>query len=159
MDDPLEAQFLSGALRGLRSAGAELVAARPTSDRVLTFLCESADVDLISLDVRGGRMGFGLSAKQAERAIARGLVFEVQYAGAIEEGARAAAASAASSQAQQQRRQQALSNMAAIVTATRGRGLVWSSGAERAEWLRGPHDVMNLAVVLGSKEVGEGRDR
>lgn len=160
VDDSGEAQFLSGALRGLRSAGAELVAARPTSDRVLTFLCESADVDLISLDVRGGRMGFGLSAKQAERAIARGLVFEVQYAGAIEEGAGAAAASGASSQAQQQqRRQQVLSNMAAIVTATRGRGLVWSSGAERAEWLRGPHDVMNLAVVLGAKEVGVGRDR
>lgn len=157
VDDPGEAQFLSGALRGLRSAGAELVAARPTSDRVLTFLCESSDVDLISLDVRGGRMGFGLSAKQAEKAIARGLAFEVQYAGAIEEAAAAAAAASTSIQAQQQqqqRRQQVLSNIAAIVTATRGRGLVWTSGAERAEWLRGPHDVMNLAVVLGAKEVG-----
>jgi RNase P/RNase MRP subunit p30 len=66
VDDPGEAQFLSGALRGLRNAGAELVAARPTSERVLSFLCESADVDLISLDVRGGRMGFALTAKQVK---------------------------------------------------------------------------------------------
>jgi RNase P/RNase MRP subunit p30 len=152
VDDPGEAQFLSGALRGLRNLGAEVVAARPTTDRVLTFLCESADVDVISLDVRGGRAGFALTAKQAERAIARGLAFEVQYAGAIEESAAAAGGAAAQTQ-QQQRRQQVLANIAAVVTATRGRGLVWSSGADRAEWLRGPHDVMNLAVVLGLKEV------
>ena len=155
VDDPGDAQFLSGALRGLRSQGAEVVAARPTTDRVLTFLCESADVDVISVDVRGGRAGFALTAKQAERAIARGLVFEIQYAGAIEESAAAQQAQQSQhQQQQQQRRQQVLANIAAIVTATRGRGLVWSSGAGRVEWLRGPHDVMNLAVVLGLKEVG-----
>jgi hypothetical protein len=89
---------------------------------------------------------------QAEKAIARGLAFEVQYGGAIEESAPAAGST--QPQQQQRRQQQVLANVAAIMTATRGRGLVWSSGADRAEWLRGAHDVMNLAVVLGLKEVG-----
>ncbi len=137
VDDPGETQFLCGAIRSLKWA--DLVAARPTSDKALTLLCESGDVDIISLDL-SARLGFSLNAKQADKALARGLVFEVRYAQAItEENA--------------QKKQQLLANISGLMAATRGRGLVWSSGSgAAAECLRGPHDVLNLAVVLGLKE-------
>lgn len=61
IDDPSEGQFLSGAIRALKSI--DLIAGRPTSEKALTFLCESADVDIISLDL-GGRLAFQLSRKQ-----------------------------------------------------------------------------------------------
>ena len=67
-------------------------------------------------------------------------MFEIRYTPAIEEtGAR---------------RQQVLSNISSVFAATRGRGVILTSGTEaRADLLRGPYDVMNLAIVLGLNEV------
>ena len=61
IDDASEGQFLCGAIRSLKWA--HLIAARPTSDKALTFLCEAGDVDIISLDL-GGRLAFSLLPKQ-----------------------------------------------------------------------------------------------
>jgi len=139
VSDKGEAQFLCGAIRSLKWA--DLVAARPTSDKALQLLCEAGDVDIISLDL-SARQGFLLSTHQADLARGRGIVFEVRYAGLIlEENAT--------------KRQQLIANVSGLLAATRGRGVIWSSGANAGvagECLRGAHDVMNLAVVLGLKE-------
>lgn len=139
VSDKGEAQFLCGAIRSLKWA--DLVAARPTSDKALQLLCEAGDVDIISLDL-SARQGFSVSTHQADMARARGIVFEVRYAGLIlEENAT--------------KRQQLMANVSGLLAATRGRGVIWSSGANAGvagECLRGAHDVMNLAAVLGLKE-------
>ncbi|TFJ80119.1 hypothetical protein NSK_008676 [Nannochloropsis salina CCMP1776] len=137
--DKGEAQFLCGAIRSVKWA--DLVAARPTSDQALQLLCEAGDVDIISLDI-SARMGFSLNTSQADAARARGIAFEVQYAGLI-------------SEENLVKRQQLMANTSGVLGATRGRGVVWSSGSSaRAAWdtLRGPYDVMNLAVILGLRE-------
>ena len=139
VSDKGEAQFLCGAIRSLKWA--DLVAAHPTSDKALQLLCEAGDVDIISLDL-SVRQSFSLSTHQADVARARGIVFEVRYAGLI------LAESAT-------KRQQLMANVSGLLAATRGRGIVWSSGANAGvagECLRGAYDVMNLAVVLGLKE-------
>lgn len=139
VSDKGEAQFLCGVIRSLKWA--DLVAARPTSDSALQLLCEAGDVDIISLDL-SIRQGFILSTHLADVARARGIVFEVRYAGLI-------LAECAT------KRQQIMANVSGLLAATRGRGIVWCSGANAGvagECLRGAYDVMNLAVVLGLKE-------
>jgi len=74
-----------------------------------------------------------------EQAIRRGLFFELVYGVGIEVSV--------------SRRQQLFSNITSLATAARGKNLVFSSGTEKPSHLRGPHDVANLAVVLGIKQV------
>ncbi|KAK6372417.1 RNA-binding RNA processing protein rpp1 [Lithohypha guttulata] len=52
--------------------------------------------------------------------------------------------------------QRGISGAASLIRATRGRGIVLSSEARNALGIRGPHDVVNLAVVWGlSNERGK----
>ncbi|KAJ2286803.1 RNA-binding RNA processing protein rpp1, partial [Coemansia sp. RSA 2706] len=47
-----------------------------------------------------------------------------------------------------QTRQQWVNNAAAIVRATRGKGLVWTGGVRQPRDLRAPYDIVNLGAVL-----------
>ena len=73
-------------------------------------------------------------------AVNRGIRFELSYTQATA--------------GQESARRNVISNCMAIFRATRGRGLVLSSGAKNALGLRGPADVVNLMGVWGL-----GRDR
>lgn len=81
-----------------------------------------------------------MGGPQVEKAVTRGLFFEVRYGPVIEE-------------APGQRRQQFMSMLMNTFDVLRGKHAMVTSGARAVEPLRGAHDVVNLAIVLGLKEV------
>uniref|UniRef100_A0A7S1U7N7 Uncharacterized protein n=1 Tax=Phaeomonas parva TaxID=124430 RepID=A0A7S1U7N7_9STRA len=111
----------------------EIVAARPTADDAFDFCCKRAQVDVISLDLCN-RLSFHLHPTTVAAALARGVFFEVCYAPALDHAVR---------------RRRLVANVAELVRATRGRNLIFSSGASDSWALRGPLDVVNLAGLLG----------
>lgn len=111
-----------------------LVALRPTTDKALALCCGSLECDLISLDL-STRLLFILKFKTVASALQRGIRFEICYSPGITGGSEA--------------RRNLISGATALIRATRGRGLIISSDARNALGLRGPWDVINLAVVWG----------
>ncbi len=111
-----------------------LVALRPTTDKALALCCGSLECDLISLDL-SYRLPFILKFSTIASALQRGIRFEVCYSPGI----------TGSSDA----RRNLISGATALIRATRGRGIIISSEARSALGLRGPWDVINLAVVWG----------
>ncbi|KAJ2793424.1 RNA-binding RNA processing protein rpp1, partial [Coemansia furcata] len=89
-------------------------------------------VDVISLDM-GGRWGYFVKHKIAGQVLATGLALEISYQPALTDSAT---------------RQQWVSNAASIVRVTRGRGVIWTSGARQAFDLRSPYDISALGEVL-----------
>ncbi|OTB05116.1 hypothetical protein M426DRAFT_320172 [Hypoxylon sp. CI-4A] len=130
----------------------DLVAVRPTTDKAFQTACLSvstADAALISLDLTR-RLPFHLRPKPCMAAVRRGLRFEICYGAAVvpAEGAGADARARAAF----------AGNVAQLVRATGGRGLVVSSGGEAVGGgngggvmmaLRAPADVVNLLNVWG----------
>ncbi|KAJ1821692.1 RNA-binding RNA processing protein rpp1 [Coemansia sp. RSA 2598] len=112
----------------------DVVAVRPLSEKIMLAASGGswAGIDLISLDM-GARWGFFAKHKTVGQALSLGFAFEVAYQGALTDSAT---------------RQQWVSNTAALVRVTRGRGLVWTSGALRAFDLRSPYDVANLGDAV-----------
>ncbi|KAJ2890411.1 RNA-binding RNA processing protein rpp1 [Coemansia aciculifera] len=119
---------------GAMSAEYDVVAVRPTSDKLLFAASSGAweAVDIISLDM-GGRWGFFVKHKTAGQAISMGLTLELTYQPALTDSAT---------------RQQWVSNAASIVRVTRGKGVIWTSGARQAFDLRSPYDIAALGEVL-----------
>ena len=111
-----------------------LIALRPTTEKALGLCCTSLECDLISLDF-SVRLGYPLKFKTAASAIRRGIRFEICYSPGITSGSDA--------------RRNLISGATALIRATRGRGIIISSEARSALGLRGPWDVVNLAVVWG----------
>lgn len=119
----------------------DLLALRPTTDKALQLCCSSLDCDLISLDLTS-RLPFPIKFKTVASALQRGIRFEICYSPGI----------TGSNDA----RRNLISGAASLIRATRGRGIVLSSEARNALGIRGPHDVVNLAVVWGlSNERGK----
>ena len=118
-----------------------LIALRPTTEKALGLCCNSLECDLISLDF-SVRLGYPLKFKTVASAIQRGIRFEICYSPGITHGSDA--------------RRNLISGATALIRATRGRGIIISSEAKSALGLRGPWDVVNLAVVWGiSQERGK----
>lgn len=114
----------------------DLLALRPTNDKVFQLCCNSLECDIISFDFTQ-RLLFPFKFKTAASALQRGIRFEVCYSPGV----------TGSSDA----RRNLISGAASLIRATRGRGIIFSSEARNALGLRGPHDVVNLAVVWGLK--------
>ncbi|KAI2469319.1 PHP domain-like protein [Annulohypoxylon bovei var. microspora] len=117
----------------------DIVALRPQTEKAFQAACltaSAAEVSVISLDL-AARLPFYLRPKPCMAAVARGLRFEVCYGRALAPGADARA------------RANFIGNVAQLVRATRGRGLLVSSEAGDALGLRGPADVVNLLAVWG----------
>ncbi|KAL8783375.1 MAG: hypothetical protein Q9213_004694 [Squamulea squamosa] len=113
----------------------DLLAIRPTSEKTLQQTCLSLPpIDLISLDCTI-RYPFYFRQKTLLAAIERGIRFEICYAQGILGTGEA--------------RRNLISNATQLVRATRGRGLVIGSEAQRALACRGPWDVVNLGVGWG----------
>ncbi|KAL8774862.1 MAG: hypothetical protein Q9209_000801 [Squamulea sp. 1 TL-2023] len=113
----------------------DLLAIRPTSEKTLQQTCLSLPpIDLISLDCTI-RYPFYFRQKTLLAAVERGIRFEICYAqGVLGTG---------------EARRNLISNATQLVRATRGRGIVISSEAQRALACRGPWDVVNLGVGWG----------
>ncbi|KIW23477.1 uncharacterized protein PV07_11671 [Cladophialophora immunda] len=113
-----------------------LLALRPTTEKTLQLCCTSLDCDLISLDF-SQRLSFPLKFKTVSGALQRGIRFEICYSPAIQPAGNNEA------------RRNLISGATALIRATRGKGIILSSEATNALGLRGPHDVINLAMIWG----------
>ncbi|KAJ1854779.1 RNA-binding RNA processing protein rpp1 [Coemansia sp. RSA 1822] len=112
----------------------DIVAVQPTNDAMLLAACNGTwdAVDIVALDM-GQRWNFVAKQKVVTQALALGVSLEIMYQPAL---------------AGEKTRQQWVSNAAAVVRATRGRSVIWTSAARRALDLRAPYDVANLGEVL-----------
>ncbi|TGZ84868.1 PHP domain-like protein [Ascodesmis nigricans] len=112
----------------------DILALRPTTEKLLLQACQSLDADLISLDF-SQRLPFHLKHKVVGLALSKGLCFEVCYSAGIADATA---------------RRNLIQNVQGLIRATRnGRGIVISSEAKKAVGLRAPHDVVNLACLWG----------
>lgn len=118
----------------------DLVALRPTNEKAFQLCCGQLECDLISLDF-AQRIPFPIKFKTVASALQRGIRFEICYSAGITGGNDA--------------RRNLIGGAAALIRATRARGIVLCSEARSALGLRGPWDVVNLAQVWGlSQERG-----
>jgi len=114
----------------------DILAVRPTTEKLFQQCCGTLDVDVISLDVTS-RLPFYLKHPQVGQAIERGIHFEIVYSPAIRNT---------------MQRKYVISNALEIVRTSKGRNLILSSEAESAIDLRGPYDVSNLGLLFGLKQ-------
>ncbi|KAI1209672.1 PHP domain-like protein [Annulohypoxylon truncatum] len=117
----------------------DILAVRPQTEKAFQAACltvSATDIGIISLDL-ATRLPFYLRPKPCMAAVNRGLRFEICYGRALGDGADARA------------RANFIGNVAQLVRATRGRGLVVSSEAVDVLGLRAPADVVNLLAVWG----------
>ncbi|KAF9878609.1 RNase P subunit p30 [Colletotrichum karsti] len=120
------------------AAAYDLLAVRPTTEKAFQNACLSmAEPSLISLDLTQ-HYPFHFRPKPLMAAVARGLRIEVCYSQVLSAGS-----------TDQRARACFISNLASIVRATKGRGIVVSSEARSALGLRAPADVVNLLAVWG----------
>ena len=112
----------------------DIVAARPGNSKVFTYLCKSADIDIISLDFTH-RLPFPLNKKVIDEAVKRNLYFEITYSAVLGESATP--------------RRETFSNTRLLLQYLRGRNVILSSGADSSKKLRGGMDVCNIGEVLG----------
>ncbi|KAI9883018.1 MAG: hypothetical protein M1823_005223 [Watsoniomyces obsoletus] len=128
----------------------DLIAARPSTERAFQQVCQTLEVGLISLDMTA-RYPFHFKRSLVRAAIARGIRFEIAYAPGIVSSDPAA-------------RRNLIGNATQLIRATKGKGIVISSGARSAAGLRGPIDLVNLMAVWGlgsekGREAVEGEAR
>ncbi|KAL2063370.1 hypothetical protein VTL71DRAFT_5175 [Oculimacula yallundae] len=113
----------------------DILALRPTNEKAYLAACISlSEHSLISLDLTI-RYPFHWKPKPLMTAINRGIRIEICYGQAVGEESNA--------------RRNFISNVLAIVRATKGRGLVISSEAKSVLGVRAPADVLNLLGVWG----------
>ena len=111
----------------------DLVAAMPTTAEAFARACTRKDLDVISLDA-SSHLDFALRPDLVLAALKLGLCFELRYSGALESDTC---------------RQYFISNSAALIRASRGRGVILSSGGGSPFGLRGHHDLANLMLLCG----------
>ncbi|KAF3185008.1 hypothetical protein TWF788_004837 [Orbilia oligospora] len=128
LDDPSQNYGLASL-----SNNFDIVAVRPTDEKLLLQACTSLECDLISLDL-SIRHPYHFKYKILGQAISRGIRFEITYSASVNES---------------NARRNLLSNAAALIRATKGKGIVISSEARKAMLCRAPFDVINLATLWG----------
>ncbi|KAK2625460.1 hypothetical protein QTJ16_004772 [Diplocarpon rosae] len=117
------------------AAAYDIFALRPTNEKAFLACCTSlTEHSIISLDLTQ-RFPFHWKPKPLMTAIHRGVRIEICYGQAT--GGDASA------------RRNFISNVLAIVRATKGRGLVISSEARSVLGVRAPADVLNLLEIWG----------
>lgn len=109
----------------------DIVAVRPATEKLMQQ-CMQFDIDILSLDL-SARLPFFLKRPQSHVAAEKGVAFEIAYYGALCDGAP---------------RRFLISNAVALVRALRGRNIVLTSAAASLLHLRGPYDVINLALLF-----------
>ncbi|CAM9499907.1 unnamed protein product, partial [Heterosigma akashiwo] len=135
VDSSEEASALPSADKVLQTY--DIVAVRPTSAKAFSALCQLPKIcaDIISLDF-SERLGFFLHKRDIDAAVARGMIFEVEYSPAIRDSSA---------------KRHLVSNSTTLISFLRGRHIIFSSGSESFMDLRSPSDVMNISQVLGIK--------
>ncbi len=136
-------EHVHATLRGLKPTldTYDVIAAVPTTEKAFQYACTTMDVDVISFsrEAMQSRLKFQLKHALMDKAMSRGVMFEIPYSAMFTENA--------------SKRQHFVSNATALVQgAGCGRGVVLSSQGATAFHLRGPHDVANMATFFGMGE-------
>ena len=118
------------------SSAYDILAIRPDNEKSMQQACQSIESDVISLDL-STRFLFYFRHNTMASALHRGIKFEICYGPGVLNSDGGAS------------RRNLISNATQLIRATRGKGIIISSGAKRALACRGPADVVNLAVLWG----------
>lgn len=114
----------------------DILALRPVDEKTLQHVCNTADCDIISLDLTQ-RLGYHFKFKTVSDATKRGIRFEICYSQGL-------------STSDANGKRNLISNSTQLIRATRGgRGIIISSEAKKAAGCRAPWDVVNLATIWG----------
>jgi RNase P/RNase MRP subunit p30 len=127
VDELVEAQALHVNNETLRQF--DIVAAAPGNQRVLAYLCQQADIDIISIDF--AHHSFSLNKKMLDAAVARGITFEICYSPLLTAS-----------------RPQVIANSKVLLQYLRGRHVIISSAAETMSAVRGTLDVINILRIM-----------
>lgn len=140
VDEVVDAQTLTLSNESLRKF--DLIAACPGNGKVFSFLCSTAEVDIITLEF-SHNLSFPLHKKLLDAAIARGITFEICYSGMYSTSTSV--------------RKEIINGTSELLQYLNGRNVILSSGAGSVCGLRGHMDAANIGVVLGlSKRDAEG---
>ncbi|CAM9134960.1 unnamed protein product [Choristocarpus tenellus] len=111
----------------------DVVAAQPCCQQTLEHLCQEGEADIICFP-QAERLPFHVNKPLVDAALGRGVVFEISYSQAIQNSAAC---------------RFTIGNVQSLLSYSRGRGIILSSGAESALACRSPKDVANLGQFLG----------
>jgi hypothetical protein len=115
----------------------DLIACQPSTPEAMIEAAKSGNVDIIDLDMAGGKAPFLLTQADVEAVLSKGVVFEIPYAPCIRDASC---------------RRSVASNASALLRLCRGRGVVITSSARSTLEVRSPRDVTVLAALWGLKE-------
>ncbi|PRP89863.1 ribonuclease P/MRP 30kDa subunit [Planoprotostelium fungivorum] len=110
----------------------DLIAIEPKDEASFRFACTLAEVDIITFDC-SQKTNFAIKTGLVKQAIARGIFFELKYTQGI----------AGSSC------EHLISTGTKLALVTKGKNIIFSGGSDVAHHLRGPHDIINLGVMIG----------
>ena len=97
--------------------------------------CSTLEIDLITFDFTSAKPTFfPIKHGFVRQALDRGIFFEIVYASSILDPAR---------------RKQAIQTAQAICRVSKGKNVIFTSGADNEWILRAPADAMNLAGIFG----------
>ncbi|KAL8393605.1 hypothetical protein RB595_003373 [Gaeumannomyces hyphopodioides] len=134
------------------AAAYDVLAVRPTTEAAFAHACVGlAEPSVISLDL-ASNLGYHFRPKPVMAAVRRGVRFEVCYSQAIVPSSSSSSSSDNNNNNNSNRaRALFVANLVGLVRASKGRGLIVSSGcpASRPALLRAPADVVNLLAVWG----------
>lgn len=118
----------------------DIIAVEPEDERLFHKVCtESENIDLVTFKYSSGNTpSFKIQRSIVKVAIERGLHFEINIGPGLRTSTNA--------------RQHLISYGTKIVTATKGKNIILSSGAIKSSEMRGPYDLMNLGVLFGMKQ-------
>lgn len=111
----------------------DIIAVRPMTERFFLAACATLEVDIISIDLQE-RLPFKLKFQTIGQALQRGIHFEITLAQPLRG---------------QGGRKHWLSNALDLLRATKGRNIIFTSDALYPIHMRAPHDLVNLAALLG----------
>eukprot|EP00049_Salpingoeca_infusionum_P009237 m.153088 g.153088 ORF g.153088 m.153088 type:complete len:348 (+) comp14280_c0_seq5:22-1065(+) len=111
----------------------DIVAVQPSTEKLLSQCVDKLDVDIVSLELTR-RLPFYIKTAHFRQAKDRGVVFEVQYAPAIEDDSA---------------RRHTISNGQGLVRISKGHHLLLTSGASNGQFIRPARNVATLARLFG----------
>ncbi|KAM3592658.1 uncharacterized protein V6R79_022995 [Siganus canaliculatus] len=111
----------------------DVLAVHPSTEKLFHAACTTYDVDIICVPVTE-KLPYFFKKAPVNRAVDRGLVFEVSYAAAVRDATV---------------RRYTIGNAVALTDSCKGKNVIVSSGAEKALELRGPYDITTLALLFG----------
>lgn len=111
----------------------DIIAVTPTTEKLFHLACTQLEIDIISLPL-DTKLPFYLKYSTMNAAIQRGIYFELCFKSALTDSTA---------------RRNAFYNASQIITISRGKNILVTSGAISAMDVRSPYDFMNLSTCLG----------